>query len=279
MIERSVFMQTTFQMHTFLKRFFEGQHCVIKQDTPSSLTVQLTKSVDKAIMNRPFYWHYKEWMNEAGVPKEITLQTNFSKENNLDWITVASPTFDSIFSYLQKHSVFIHLYENIQTNEKTLLQPWLLINMSIIYEGMQKWEDIISIGLNLVNGAYQINMMEAIKTIDFSTTISDFCFTTSPLIQVDSGYKRIEKLLDEHVSAQSHQWAVTAYAQMKDQLSMVDYFYKNNTDIKSKTKAKKEIKQLLQPTITYDVINGGIIYLDASYLQRNQQKEKTPTIE
>src|SRR5699024_457957 len=121
--------------------------------TNNSLTVQLTKTIDKAILNRPFYWHYTEWMKQEGTPKEITVQTSFTEEKRLDWITVASPTFDKIIAFLKQKNQYIHLYERVETTEKTLLQPWLLINFSIVYEGIQKREEIISIGLNLMNGA------------------------------------------------------------------------------------------------------------------------------
>src|SRR5699024_11940244 len=125
-------------------------------------------------------WHYTEWMKQEGTPKEITVQTSFTEEKRLDWITVASPTFDKIIAFLKQKNQYIHLYERVETTEKTLLQPWLLINFSIVYEGIQKREEIISIGLNLMNGAYQIDMMETVEQMEFTHAISEYCYTTSP---------------------------------------------------------------------------------------------------
>src|SRR5699024_10019952 len=117
-------MEHPFHMHSFLKHFFQENHCDIKKETNNSLTVQLTKTIDKAILNRPFYWHYTEWMKQEGTPKEITVQTSFTEEKRLDWITVASPTFDKIIAFLKQKNQYIHLYERVETTEKTLLQPW-----------------------------------------------------------------------------------------------------------------------------------------------------------
>ncbi|HLR41849.1 MAG TPA: YqhG family protein [Pseudogracilibacillus sp.] len=264
-------MTRLFHMHAFLKDFFQENNCAIKKDTGNSLNVQLTKAMDKAILNRPFYWHYTELMKQEGTPKEITLQTTYTKEKKLDWITVASPTFDRIISFLKEKNRYIHLYESIETSEKTLMQPWLLVNFSLLYEGIQKREEIISIGLNLMNGAYQRNMMETLEHLEFTHAISSYCYTTSPLIRIQSGYKRIEKLLDDHVAAQQHDWAIEAYEEMIAQKEMVHYFYENNENNEAKVKALDEITQLFQPTITYDVINGGMIYLQTSYME---QKEK-----
>lgn len=263
-------MSELFQMHEFLKSFFQENNCPIKKETNNHLTVQLTKEIDKAILNRPFYWHYKEWMKEEGVAKEITLYTNYMEEKKLDWITVASPMFDKMLAFLQTNNRYMQLYETIRTNEKTLLQPWLLINFSILYEGMQKREEIISIGLNLMNGAYQTNMMEVIKNMDFSPTISDYCYTISPLIRIDSAFKRLEKLLDDHVANQNHQWAIASFEEMKEQINMVHYFYALDEEAENKEKALAEVRQLLQPSISYDVINGGLIYLRKSFMDQNK---------
>src|SRR5699024_982064 len=205
---------------------------------------------------------------QEGTPKEITVQTSFTEEKRLDWITVASPTFDKIIAFLKQKNQYIHLYERVETTEKTLLQPWLLINFSIVYEGIQKREEIISIGLNLMNGAYQIDTMETVEQMEFTHAISEYCYTTSPLIRIQSGYKRMEKLLDDHVATQKHDWAIEAYEQMTAQCAMVHYFYENNDDDEAKAKALDEITQLFQPTITYDVINGGIVYLQTTYMNQ-----------
>lgn len=254
-------MEHPFNMHSFLKHFFQENQCAIKKETKHSLTIQLTKTMDKAILNRPFYWHYTEWMKQEGKPKEITLQTTYTEEKKLDWITVASPTFDRIVSFLEETHRYIHLYERVETTEKTLLQPWLLVNFSLLYEGINKREEIISIGLNLMNGAYQMDMMETVEKIEFTHAISSYCYTISPLIRLQSGYKRMEKLLDDHVAAQQHGWAIEAYKELTAQSDMVHYFYENNDNEEAKEKALDEITQLFQPTITYDIINGGLIYL------------------
>jgi len=48
------------EVHNFLERFFRAAECEIVENTPTYLTVDLTIEMDKAIMNRPFYWHYVE---------------------------------------------------------------------------------------------------------------------------------------------------------------------------------------------------------------------------
>src|SRR5699024_12247148 len=96
--------------------------------------VQLTKANDKAMLSRTSHWHYTELMKKEDTPKEITLQTNHTKEKKLDWITVASPTFDRIIYFLKEKNRYIHLYESIETSEKPLMQPWLLVNFSLLYE-------------------------------------------------------------------------------------------------------------------------------------------------
>ena len=69
-----------------------------------------------------------------------------------------------------------------------MLQPWLIVNTLVRYKGKQSKEEMISIGLNLINGVMILDMMEQLNGIALDQSISDQCFTISPLIKIESGY-------------------------------------------------------------------------------------------
>ena len=60
------------EVHEFLLRFFEANHCPITEHGPGFMTVQLTVEMDKQIMNRPFYWHWREKTGGEPNPMKIT---------------------------------------------------------------------------------------------------------------------------------------------------------------------------------------------------------------
>ncbi len=67
------------EVHDFLLRFFQANSCQIVDQGLGYMTVQLTVEMDKQIMNRPFYWHWREKTGGDPNPMKITFITD--KEN------------------------------------------------------------------------------------------------------------------------------------------------------------------------------------------------------
>lgn len=261
-------MVNSFQIETFLKRFFTSHQCEISEEENGKLSVQLTVEMDKALMNRPFYWQYIESTGQVGEPKKLTLITDPKKiKDDGEWIHFGSPRLQQIFSYLSKTAKFTHLYQQLHVSTNTMLQPWLLLNICIVYEGKQKKEELFSIGLNLINGSFVFDMMEKLKNIQLSPTISNHCYTISPLIKIASAYLRIEKYLDNYILEKEHEWAVESYHLLQDEIMMMNHFYEDKENEEEMKKEMEDITARLQPKISYEVINGGLIYLKDTFIQ------------
>ncbi|ENH97452.1 hypothetical protein J416_05548 [Gracilibacillus halophilus YIM-C55.5] len=63
-------MEITNLFH-FLKDFFEHQECHVSISDQHALSVQLTRELDEALMNRPFYWHYMDKIGRKGDPMTL----------------------------------------------------------------------------------------------------------------------------------------------------------------------------------------------------------------
>src|SRR5690625_4103954 len=241
----------------FLLDFFKGHFCdVVVED--KMLKVQLTKEMDMALMNRPFYWQYVETTGNQGQPMELTFKLNPNLDKG-EWIHYGSPRFQQICTHLKKSGKFTLLYEMVDVQQNTMLHPWLLTNFCITYEGKQIKEEIMSIGLNLINGTFIFDMMEHFKKRNFKPTLSDRCYTISPLIKLTRGFLRDEKDIQEHIIEQDHQWAVESLKLLQEELDMIEHFFKDKEQELEKEKA--DIMSRLQPKISYEVWNGGILYL------------------
>src|SRR5690625_4444033 len=148
-------------MEQFLTTFFKGHLCDVVSDH-NVLKVQLTKEMDLALMNRPFYWQYVEATGNPGQPMELIFKLDPTLDKG-EWIHYGSPRFQQICTHLKKSSKFTQQYEMINVNTNTMLHPWLLINFCITYEGKQIKEELMSIGLNLINGTVIFDMMELLR--------------------------------------------------------------------------------------------------------------------
>src|SRR5690625_6064517 len=105
---------------SFLHQFFLAHQCTILSIGANHLHVQLTKELDQALMNRPFYWQYIEATGRLGEPKSLAFTTNMTEESTqMEWIHHGSPRLHQIYEYIQKNNRIIQLFEVHQTNQNT----------------------------------------------------------------------------------------------------------------------------------------------------------------
>lgn len=249
-------------IHQFLEIFFREQNCDIIENNRGTITVQLTEEMDKTLMNRPFYWQFMQSTHQKGEPMRITLATQYDeKQADEEWIHFGSPRLQQIMNYLKKQQRFIQLFQQLEAQRRTPLYPWLFINIKVSYNGQHKKEEIFSIGLNLVNGIMKTEMMSILKAFTLRQSISDYCYTISPLITLKSGFKRIEQVLDDYVNNQNHDWAQKSRQRLKEQSKIAKHFFQGKEDHESLTKEMKALKERYTPNISYEVINGGLVHL------------------
>lgn len=246
----------------FLSTFFTNHDCQVTAINEHAVKVQLTEKIDKAIMNRPFYWHYITATGQESQPQTLTLTTK-KLENTQPWETIhfGTPRMNDICEYLAASSRFTRVFEQVQVNKQTLLHPWLNLNIIISYKGKQWKEEVISLGLNLINGVIVEDMMESLQTKQFDSFISPNCYTVTPLIKVESGFKRIDKYIDQHLEQQNYTWVKESVLLLKDELLLLAHFYE---DTKKQAQLEQEIVELhkrFRPELSVQVINAGIIYL------------------
>src|SRR5690625_80089 len=254
-------------LNHFLKTYFSAHHCELIHAEDGVLTIQLTEEMDRALMNRPFYWHYVKSTGNTGTPMQLTLITNPDKRDvKGEWIHFGSPRLQQIIAHLKQNEQITKLFQKVNTTKNTALYPWLVTNIKISYEGKQKKDEVFSVGLHLVNGAMKSNMMDTLKSVPLNMAISDYCYPISPLIKLKSGYVRIETVIDNYIKKQSHEWAEDSLQTLDEEIQMLHHFYNEETEAEQKEKEMHEITKRYQPRITYKVINGGIIYLTEAFL-------------
>ncbi|MFD1850612.1 YqhG family protein [Oceanobacillus bengalensis] len=253
-------------LNQFLHDYFSFHHCEIIENNDGVLRVQLTEEMDRALMNRPFYWHYVKKMGNKGEPMKLTLITNPNKreEEKGEWIHFGSPRLHQLINHLKENEKYTKLFQKINVTHNTALYPWLVVNIKVSYKGKYKKDEVISIGLHLVNGKMRLEMMDHLKEIPLQSTISDYCYTISPLIKLQSGYLRIEKVISNYIENQEHTWAEESLHALNEELNTLRHFYHADDNEEQMNKEIEEIKERYQPVISFEVINGGIFYLAES---------------
>ncbi|WP_067728064.1 YqhG family protein [Oceanobacillus damuensis] len=249
-------------LNSFLCSYFTAKNCTIVENSDGMLKIQLNEQMDRELMNRPFYWHYIKKIGRDGDPMQLTLITNPEKRNVPgEWIHFGSPRLQQIMNNLKRNERFTKLFQKVDKADKTPLFPWLVTNIKISYQGQLKKDEIFSIGLQLVNGQMKVDLMDSLEELKLQTTISDYCFTLSPLIKLKSGYLRIEEVLSTYINNQEHDWAEKSRKILEEEIQTLKHFYTGDDGNAQMEKEINEITNRYHPTITVNVINGGIFYL------------------
>lgn len=253
-------------LESFIIDFFTAYQCEMMEQEEGVIKIHLTEELDRALMNRPFYWHYMNSIGNQGEPLSLTLITNPAKKDREgEWIHFGSPRLRQIWNYITSKEKYVLLFEEINTDKNTALYPWLLLNIKISYQGMQKKEEIISIGIQLLNGRMVVNMMEELHRIPLKQQVSNFCYTLSPLISLKNGYARIEKVILDYIENQSHEWADEAKRKLKEEIELLQHFYADQSNDTILQKEIEELKNRYEPEINIEVMNGGLFYLSETF--------------
>ncbi|MDN3016525.1 YqhG family protein [Paenibacillus sp. BSR1-1] len=254
------------EIHSFLLNYFKANDCPIIENKPGYLTVQLTIELDKALMNRPFYWHYLEKTGGIPNPMKLTFITNqkAAPENMRgEIIHFGSPRLHQIFESTKNLASYIRLYENHQNGtSQTPLMPWLCMNVKISYQCDRKRDIFKSIGLQLINGQMVVDFHDRLQKIPLTPKIPDYSFTLSPLVKPKSGMSRIENYLKSMIEDDDHSWADEARKRWEQDLRLLDHFYEDaEEESESYETEKQALKEQYEPKINISFINGGLFYL------------------
>ncbi|MBB6454250.1 hypothetical protein HNQ94_002725 [Salirhabdus euzebyi] len=256
-------------IHNYLHNFFSLNQCEIKESRQGKITVKLNEELDRLLLNRPFYWEYIKKIGQEGETATLTFISSPSmRHEEGEWIHFGSPRLHQIFNSQLAQGRYTMLYEQAG---QTALNPWLVNNIMISYKGRQKKDEILSIGLHLINGTMVFNFMELLKKISFSSVIPDYSYTISPIVRIPSAFNRINNYLQHYLSEQEDDWAKEAYEHFDKEKEILNHFYESYTETASddekellKERYENEVDHLekrLLPEIQIKIINGGLFYL------------------
>ncbi|BAD65032.1 MULTISPECIES: YqhG family protein [Shouchella] len=254
-------------IHQYLRRYFLANDSPILEESPSHLKVQLSVELDKELMNRPFYWHYLE--KTGGVPNPMTL-TLITDNNRCpegikgEPVHFGSVRLAQIFQSAKKLGAFVRMYEQKQPVGQSShpLHPWLCMNANVAFQCDRKKDVLLSLGLNLIHGQIVPQFFERLESLTLTPKIPDYCFTLSPMIRVESGMKRLQKMIRTFAEQEPKDWAKSAMERWESDDALLEAFYEQEEDKPESYVAEKQaLKELYEPRIKVSLVNGGIFYL------------------
>ncbi|WP_166786860.1 YqhG family protein [Jeotgalibacillus salarius] len=102
----------------------------IVTESANKAAVQLSEQLDRKFMNRPFYWHYRDALNQSGDPLQIMLvdSPDTSNHKGFTQLNYDHPIFQSMLASAQEENRFYTAYEKAE-NQRDLF-PWIHLQLT-----------------------------------------------------------------------------------------------------------------------------------------------------
>ncbi|WP_175615237.1 YqhG family protein, partial [Piscibacillus halophilus] len=196
------------EIHEFLVQFFHKRQATIEYNEQGILRVKLTEELDKRLMNRPFYWQYVKKIGHQGEPMTVTFISDENKKDEKgEWIHYGSPRLEQLFQIILEEGKYTELYENNPSQDRQPLHPWFVCNLLVRYQGAYTHDEMVSVGVYLINGTMRFKMMDEILDQSFSTIIPDLCYKIPPIISTKRAVLMINEEIKERIEMKSAAFA------------------------------------------------------------------------
>lgn len=249
----------------FAKRFFTSHQADILKEDEDGFEVRLTETLDKALMNRPFYWQYMKQIGQTPEPMILSFVTSAKQEEKTgEWLHIGSPRLQQIFQLAKNTGIYTCLYEQVPLPQQkpTALYPWLIANVKVSYLSHQRKDVLYSYGLQLIHGQIVLQAMEQLQEKNLREDISPHAFTMKSLIKPASGLARIKRHLEMQLQSETHEWAAVAKKRMEEELDTLKAYYEaTSLSEEEYVQEKKAIMSQYQPNIQVTLVNYGLFYL------------------
>src|SRR5690625_7233011 len=99
-------------------------------------------------------------------------------------------------------------------------------------------------------------MMENIVTKNMNKKISDYSYTLTPTILIQSAYYRMINVLKHYIQNKEHAWAKEAIEQFNHEQRLMDEYFQEKNEHYYKVLQETELRY--EPTAKIHVLNGHL---------------------
>lgn len=181
-----------------------------------------------------------------------------------EWIHFGSPRLDQIFKIIQQEGAYTVLYEDCQSNEtmKTALHPWLVCNIRVKYRGYQSKDELVSVGIRLIDGTMRFQMMDEMEHKNFVSAVPNFCFTLPKIISDERAVERVTEELKQRIKQKSSDFVNKSHKLYEREMNMLNkLIIDDDKDDADHQRAKDQIFERLYPQVDLEWINLGCFYV------------------
>ncbi|MGP4072468.1 YqhG family protein [Piscibacillus sp. B03] len=253
------------EIHDFLVQFFYKRNATIEYNDTGILKVKLTEELDQRLMNRPFYWQYVKKLGYKGDPMSVTFISDENKKAEKgEWIHYGSPRLEQLFQVILEEGKYTELFEQTPTEERQPLHPWFVCNLMVRYQGAYTHDEMVSVGVYLINGTMRFKMMDELLDEAFSKIIPDLSYKIPPIISSKRAVMMINEEIKHRIKEKSLSFAKQSEEIYQKEMDMTNQLFQEREEEDGellKENIEKQIYDRLYPKVHLKLINCGLFYI------------------
>lgn len=232
----------TFSTDHFVKRYFEAVKSEIISDKNDPVfSVKVPVDVDKELTHRPYYWMYIESLGQQ--PEPSTMHFAFDpkidppEDKDCELVTMGSIRFHNILNSARRRGKIGRLYQYFPPKSRlsrSILRPYLLINMRVSLIADKTQDHLYSLGINLENGKLFRNFYNNVTMFPLTEVKPHDSLLGTPSISFDEAISLMENDLCNYVTEFDNQWAMQASANMMEEIGQIEAYYDGQLEEKEK---------------------------------------------
>jgi hypothetical protein len=259
------------QIQDFCRRFFTATGCRILHEESDFLQVELTIEIDKELTDRPYYWLWVEATGEEVKPSILNLAFSADKQvegiESAELVALGSFRLNRLFESARKRGQFTCQYQWVQEGE---LEPYLLISGRMSFLADRRRDEILSYGINMIDGTTVPHFFPQILDLPLSSHPSDGCRLLNPRLSYRDAWERFKETTAGEIGARNHEWAEEAKRHLKQEIEQLETYYQSllidREEEAAVITAEKELrlaelKWRYQPRVEFVPFHIGVFYL------------------
>jgi len=188
--------------------------------------------VDKELTHRPYYWMYIESLGQQ--PEPTTLHLAFDPkvdppdDMDCELITLGSIRFHNILNSARRRGKIGKLYQYFPPKSqlsRSILRPYLLINMRVSLIADKTQDHLYSLGINLQSGQLYRNFYNNVTMFPLTEVAPHESLLGQPSISFESAISIMEEDLCKYVTEFDNQWAAQASHNMMEEIGQIKSYY------------------------------------------------------
>jgi hypothetical protein len=157
-------------------------------------------------------------------------------------------------------------------------RPYLLVNYTLSYQTDELREELVSLGLDMVNGKISPDFIHFLADRDPLPAVAGTEVET-PSYQLDEAFALLQTALEAFVLSRDPAWVDDARTRYEEELScLYQYYQEDRRDLADFQNRALDLYDKFRPRVVVRVVNVGLLYLPVLVYKLPEDKDNKNTL-